>query len=342
MGTCIEFNFKELYEKDYNVRSIGEISALWHYTNAEGLMGVVRNDKAERGKLHFWFTRSDCLNDPSEGTHIMGLYRSVCDEMLSRGEISQGFFDAVSDAEIASDQFINFPVPAEGSWESERVAAYVPCHAYICSFSLKEDSLDMWRYYSKGKSGYGLRCSADLFSSKKSSPRGEGGTAVPDEVAPFVDIHAYPVIYDDAAKKKILRELISDAFCAYGRIEDERVAEKGRAAKGLIQTVLKRLQFEFKHECYASEHEYRFVVYRPKEDVKAEFSLNGVPELRFRAQDGILVPYVDLAIEGGNAFLKEVLVSPFIENEFVLDTTREYLAQCGYDCEVRQSELPVR
>lgn len=51
MGTCIEFNFKELYEKDYNVRSDGEIPALWHYTNAEGLMGVVRNDKAERGRL---------------------------------------------------------------------------------------------------------------------------------------------------------------------------------------------------------------------------------------------------------------------------------------------------
>ena len=323
MGTCIEFNFKDLYEKDYNVRSGGEISALWHYTNAEGLMGVVRNDKAERGKLHFWFTRSDCLNDPSEGTHIMGLYRSVCDEMLSRGEISQGFFDAVSDAEIAADQFINFPVPAEGSWESERVAAYVPCHAYICSFSLKEDSLDMWRYYSKGKSGYGLRCDVELFSS-------------------IASVHAYPVIYDDTAKKKILRELISDAFCAYGRIDDERVAEKGRAAKGLIQTVLKRLQFEFKHECYASEHEYRFVVYRPKEDVKAEFSLNGVPGLRFRAQDGILVPYVDLAIENGPAYLKEVLISPFIENEFVMDTTKEYLAQCEYDCPVRQSELPVR
>lgn len=25
MGTCIEFNFKDLYEKDYNVRSGGEV-----------------------------------------------------------------------------------------------------------------------------------------------------------------------------------------------------------------------------------------------------------------------------------------------------------------------------
>ena len=59
MGTCIEFNFKELYEKDYNVRSDGEIPALWHYTNAEGLMGVVRNDKAERGKLHCGAIRTE-------------------------------------------------------------------------------------------------------------------------------------------------------------------------------------------------------------------------------------------------------------------------------------------
>ena len=312
MTKCIEYTFKDLYEKDYTDRSIGEISTLWHYTNAEGLMGVVRNDITERGKLHFWFTRSDCLNDPSEGKHIMSLYRNVCGEMLARGEISQAFFDAIKDAEIATDQFIKFPVPVEGSWENERVAAYVPCHAYICSFSLKEDSLDMWRYYSKGKSGYGLRCGADLFVGK--------------------DIHAYPVIYDDVAKRWILRELIDDAFCAYARIEDERADERGRAAKGLIQSVLKKLQFEFKHECYASEHEYRFVVYQP---IRA-------PEVQFRAQDGILVPYMDLTIENGPTYLKEVLVSPFIENAFVMDTTKEYLAQCGYDCPVRQSQLPVR
>ncbi len=322
MKTCNPLTFKELYEKDYVRRPEGGDITLWHYTNAEGLMGVVRNDKAERGKLHFWFTRSDCLNDPSEGTHIMELYYSVCDEMLESGEISKEFYEAIKGAKIEADQFIEFPASASEDGEVAGGMAYVPCHAYICSFSFKEDSLDMWRYYSKGKSGYGLKCDSKLFS---------GLSAV----------HAYPVIYDDGEKRKILKELISDVFCAQHGL-DFNESDKLKAALGLIQTVLKRFQFEFKHDCYASEQEYRFVIYRPIGEAKAEMSQNGVPELRFRAQGGILVPYVDMTIENGDAFLQEVLISPFIENAFVMDTTREYLAQCGYDCPVRESQLPVR
>lgn len=323
MKTCDILTFKELYEKDYVRRPEGGDITLWHYTNAEGLMGVVRNDKAERGKLHFWFTRSDCLNDPSEGTHIMELYYSVCDEMLESGEISKEFYEVIKGAKIEADQFIEFPASASEDGEVAGGMAYVPCHAYICSFSFKEDSLDMWRYYSKGKSGYGLRCDSKLFS------------GIPA-------VHAYPVIYDDNEKRKILKELIGDVFCAHHGLEYQK-EDKLRFAVGLIQTVLKRFQFEFKHDCYASEQEYRFVIYRPIDDVKTlKLSLSDVAELRFRAQGGILVPYVDMTIENGDAFLQEVLISPFIENAFVMDTTREYLAQCGYDCPVRQSQLPVR
>lgn len=323
MKTCDILTFKELYEKDYVRRPEGGDITLWHYTNAEGLMGVVRNDKAERGRLHFWFTRSDCLNDPSEGTHIMELYYSVCDEMLESGEISKEFYEAIKGAKIEADQFIEFPASASKDGEVAGGMAYVPCHAYICSFSFKEDSLDMWRYYSKGKSGYGLRCDSKMFSGLPA-------------------VHAYPVIYDDGEKRKILKELIGDVFCAHQGLEYDKTG-KLNAALGLIQTVLKRFQFEFKHDCYASEQEYRFVIYRPIDDVKTlKLSLSDVAELRFRAQGGILVPYVDMTIENGDAFLQEVLISPFIESAFVMDTTREYLAQCGYDCPVRQSELPVR
>lgn len=323
MKTCDILTFKELYEKDYVRQPEGGDITLWHYTNAEGLMGVVRNDKAERGKLHFWFTRSDCLNDPSEGTHIMELYYSVCDEMLESREISKEFYEAIKGAKIEADQFIEFPASASEDGEVAGGMAYVPCHAYICSFSFKEDSLDMWRYYSKGKSGYGLRCDSKLFSGLPA-------------------VHAYPVIYDDGEKRKILKELIGDVFCAHHGLEYDETG-KLNAAVGLIQTVLKRFQFEFKHDCYASEQEYRFVIYLPIDDVKTlKLSLSDVAELRFRAQGGILVPYVDMTIENGDAFLQEVLISPFIENAFVMDTTREYLAQCGYACPVRQSQLPVR
>lgn len=40
--------------------------------------------------------------------------------------------------------------------------------------------------------------------------------------------------------------------------------------------------------------------------------------------------------------IDEVLISPFVENKNALATTSDYLMQCGFNCKVRRSELPVR
>ena len=79
--------FRDLHNKHRFEETTLSFSPLWHYTSGNGLMGIIRNDTREHGKLHFWFTRSDCLNDPSEGTHIKDLYKSTywqqdfCEEM---------------------------------------------------------------------------------------------------------------------------------------------------------------------------------------------------------------------------------------------------------------------
>ena len=70
-------NFQDLYRKHCSEETTTRFLELWHYTSADGLLGILRNEKSEHGKLHFWFTRSDCLNDTSEGTHILFLFRQV-------------------------------------------------------------------------------------------------------------------------------------------------------------------------------------------------------------------------------------------------------------------------
>ena len=103
---------------------------------------------------------------------------------------------------------------------------------------------------------------------------------------------------------------------------------------------MKIFQFQFKHECYSSEQEYRFVFYLPySKPVHLE---NKMPNVKFRTQNGMPIPYIDLTVENGSSYLKEVLISPFIENESLLATTNDYLAECGFNCTTRKSELPVR
>jgi len=155
----------------------------------------------------------------------------------------------------------------------------------------------------------------------------------------FSLIRSYRVIYSDEEKKQILKDIITDTFSAY-KNSDKTEEDKYQEAKGFIQYTLKIFQFQFKHECYSSEQEYRFVFYVPYN--KPELLENKMPNIKFRTQNGMPIPYIDLTVESGSSYLDEVLISPFIENDNVLNTTSDYLTQCGFNCTVKKSELPVR
>ena len=327
-------DFNDLHIKHHFEERKMDFLPLWHYTSVDGLMGIIRNEKTGHGKMHFWFTRSDCLNDTSEGEHILNLFNEICSTLLKEKEINQSFYECIKDATIPNSQFINFPVPADDDITHASFIACPPCHAYICSFSLKEDSLDMWRYYSKGNGGYGLKCFSLLFDEYKDYEHSHY-----DEDAMFSLIRSYKVIYSDEEKRRILKEIIVDTFSAY---ENSQKAEsdKYQEAKSFIQYTLKIFQFQFKHECYSSEQEYRFVFYLPYN--KPKLLENKMPRVKYRTQDGIPVPYIDIEVKKGSSYLDEVLISPFIESESVLATTSEYLMQCGFKCTTKKSTLPVR
>lgn len=327
-------DFGDLYMKYDSDDSTVPFCSLWHYTSADGLMGIVRDKPGEHKKLHFWFSRSDCLNDTSEGTHILSLFREVCSELHKKNDISQPFYEAIKDVEIPDSQFINYPIPPSEGFIHESVLDVAPCHAYICSFSMKEDSLDMWRYYSKGNGGYALKCYAGLFADREEYEFSDF-----EADAMFCSIRSYKVIYDNEEKKRILRSIITDTHSAYSNAEDKE-DDKCEAANAFIQRALQIFQFQFKHECYSSEQEYRFVIFVPY--VKPEMLQNELPSIRFRNSNGALIPYIDLTLCDGDTFLEEVKISPYIESESVLATTSDYLRQCGFDCKVELSKLPVR
>ena len=235
--------FYDLYKKYSFNDNDNLFQPIWHYTSVDGLTGIIQDNKNEYNKLHFWFTRSDCLYDTSEGSN-------------------------------------------------------------------KEDSLDMWRYYAKDNGGYGLKLTPFIFDSYKEYEYSEY-----NEKALFVNFWAY----QNANASEI---------------------EKTDKTIQFLQFVLQNFQYQFKHQCFASEEEYRFVVYLPYS--KPETLKNELPTIKFRTYNGIVVPYIDLIVENGSQYLTEVLISPYIKNENALATTSEYLEHCGFLCKTRLSQLPVR
>jgi len=330
----VVMNFRDLYRKHRFDDDQTIFSPLWHYTSGNGLLGIIRDNASDYGKLHFWFTRSDCLNDTSEGNHILDLYKTVCDTLFSEQIINEEFYRLIKDLEISAHQFINYPVPSDDGVTHTSMLDCAPCHAFICCFSLKEDSLDMWRYYSKGDGGYGLKFAPFLFDAYKDFEYSDY-----DEKAVFSMIKAYKVIYEYSAKVSKLQELIKDTYSAYQNAEDSNEGKAERATK-FIQHALKVFQFQFKHECYASEQEYRFVFYRPYS--KPNYLKNELPPVKFRAHKGVVVPYIDLEVENGVNYLQEIRISPYIEKDFALATTNEYIEKCGFMCKTKISLLPVR
>ena len=312
-----------------SIEEIKEYKYLWHYTSTDGFLGIVKDNS-----LHFWFTRSDCLNDVSEGKNIMDLYKKTCDGLLHDKKIKIDFYNYIKDVDMSSYQFISYPLPSEEEHEHYSMLDYIECNAYICCFSKKEDSLDMWRYYSKSNGGYGLKTFSTLFEGIE-----EFESSDYDENAIFSKIHSYEVIYDDSKKKEMLEKIIQDAFSAYNQPSGTET-ENAEKAKQFIVRQLNTLQFQFKHECYSSEEEYRFVYYVPIEPPKG--MKNKLPEIKFRNQNGRLVPYIEVVIESGDENLHEVSISPFESDITAVDTTREYLLHNKFNCNVRISQLPVR
>jgi hypothetical protein len=253
----------------------------------------------------------------------------------STNEIDQVFHDHVQVIEMPVNQSISYPAPPTDDGFSNSVLDCVDCDAYICSFSEKEDSLDMWRYYSKGNGGYGLKCSSALFDTYKEYEDSEY-----DEKAQFSAICACKVIYDSKQKECIMKELLLDTYQAYlniGQNENDSLQD----VNCFLRNVLRHLQYQFKHECFASEQEYRFVFYRPR--TQPRLLKNELPCVHYRKQQGVLVPYLDIEIDTGTSVLEEVWISPFVETKNAAEVINNYLSQCGFvNCGVRASTLPVR
>ena len=185
----------------------------------------------------------------------------------------------------------------------------------------------MWRYYSKGNGGYAIKFYYNIFKHYETYCIDDY-----DENREFGCIQYLRVIYDTKEKEEIVEKIIKDTFLASKNSENPE-----KETKNFIRYVLKFLQFKFKHECFSSEEEYRFIFYLPKE--KPKNLTNKMPKVEYRSQNGMLIPYIELSAK---RYISEVMTSPYNSSEIILKTTKDYLVSCGIDCKVYPSELPVR
>lgn len=247
---------------------------------------------------------------------------------------------------------------------------------FVCCFSLKEDSLPMWNYYTKeiNSQGYNIE-----FDDKKLVESILRSNPVLDGCSFSFGNVDYSKDNDSEYSHILTNGLLSSMEVAISKIFLAVVTEMSKKqASGIDQSALRELEkkvsdsereqkldslpvyvyqgeqcsFEkaalsdclsfIKRDCFNQESEFRIVISVPDE-LLDKLSEMGV--YKFRAGNGILIPYIELKFSE-NA-VKSITISPTVQSDLVESSIRDFLQYCKYNAPdfsnfIKHSNIPVR
>lgn len=278
--------------KDYFIYNRGELA---HYTTLTGFKGIIE----ENG---FWLSDHRLLNDKEEFDNGRKLAICLITQLQNKTKY-------INFKKILNQVLINLK-----NYEEKPL--------YICSFSLKKDCLDLWKWYSKNDVGLSL-----VFNN--------------DEVF----FHRLPklitskVFYNKKIKSKILLFIIKTYYEEYLKDESE---EKYKKQNDIIlpQSLTNALVYhfiQFKHPEFESEQELR-MVYPENEN----YSYN----IYHRLGIDKIIPYITTSDEYkdlGKLPLKEIIIGPNNKQKIIKKSLEIYLKNKGYEnVQVSFSKIPFR
>lgn len=297
--------------KDYNkikneiMQSIvydEKTSVIYHYTSPEGLMGIL-------GNCNLWFTRMDYLNDRTELIHIYSVLKKMINEDNSFPDL---FKEVISQKNFAYD--------------------YRFKETYICSFSLKNDELSLWNYYTKSesKSGYSIGFKCDFLF-------GDFLDTITIYKSCVIPIFGR-VIYSENEQKKILRKLLS----SLSKIYEDNPCESDSIMNLFFQALIELAPF-FKHPAFKNEEEIRMVL------ICLRASSENLKDIyKMTIKNGIFIPHYEIPFKP--VAIESITYSPYIKTEYVGKSVLDLLTYCNdlltckYSLDkiaIKKSEIPV-
>jgi hypothetical protein len=201
------------------------------------------------------------------------------------------------------------------------------------------DLLSQWRGYGSFGSGYAIGIKQELLTKGSTSDAGR---------LFFPAYELVSVEYDEALQRAILKAALRGFMTAVDSVlrSNSRLDLKvARPLAGLISTTALEILLKlltFKSSFFHEEKEWRMVtLVSPKSTA-----------IRFRQQNGMFVPYVELHLmpasrSSRNAILpiEELVVGPSPNHELVVASTSQYLESAGWSprwTAIRVSKAPFR
>lgn len=302
-----------IYNKSVNDYISDNSQPIYHYTSPEGLNGIISNHTLR-------FTDRNYLNDYSEGRYVMKLCKNSRVSSLLPTEYKQYFKDLCQEM---LDNPLKKKIPT-----------------FQCSFSLNEDVLPLWNYYSKseGIKGYNLGFDSNcLLNNIKTSSYKED-----DESKNSLTIFGGKVVYSIGKQKAIIKNIVADfAKIAYNNIDDSAFCRM------VIELLVDKLLFIgsfFKPNHFKYEEEYRMLILpllTIENGVNKYSVINKTPESTIK--NGLIIPHIDL--EFNKAVLLRIGISPtldFYETKYNLINTLKMYSYNFESVNIVKSNIPVR
>ena len=295
----------------------------FHYTAPEGLMGILKTRT-------FHFTDSQFLNDYREKTNINDELDWFWKE--NRRRFDKQFARLLDKIRVTKYEDSGFSYIDHFSDE--------PCRYFVFSLSMIDDSLSMWKYYSKSENynGYCLR----LF------PYALNDEWI-DRVTGAAIISSKVEYYSDN-KQRIIAEAVEQLYSIW---ESYNYSEK------LNQKIIKEFHswisveaLFFKDRCFEDEQETRYIAIVPTAKLNEIFyEYKGIryKMYDFKIQNGVLVPYIKMPFNDWNQdtcwAIDRIRIGPSTNADQKALGLKQFMDSLDYkfeDCQVVKSAIPVR
>jgi hypothetical protein len=277
---------------------------LTHYTNLQGLIGIVESGG-------YWLSDIRFLNDAKEFEHGRELALELVDKLMSKPR-HKSFEVVLQELGRALSQPIQKP-------------------HFVASFSRDKDSLEQWRAYASGLDGVALvfENASEINNSFMCEPRMHSSRVIYDE---------------DKKKRSILNAIsrFSIEYKKELLLGDQSVGCDPIVWAQHLLEVLTNAFVTFKHHAFRTENEVRVVTSfgqicktqgKVSHRVRAGRIVPYVSSTRF---------YTDLSPQRLLP-LREVIVGPLAAQSITIESVKAFLANSGYaNVPVRPSLIPYR
>ena len=301
---------------------------IYHYTDINGFISIMENQE-------LWASHIRFMNDYSEYLYGEKMFIKEIDKKMP--EVSEEEKEILQRVKKSLQNVV-----------SEGILSHSKEDVFSLSFSQNENSLEMWRGYSKNSgiaigfdfSEYAenLRLvGTETYEELLEKAGGKVEKICPEKEHVFFTVK---VCYDKEEKEALIKNILE-----LGLVYAENYKEKEGDKDPIIPTVgyLSDLIFDFipylKQEGFRGEEEYRILYNHLSDEDKSK-------GIHYRGRKGIILPYIKCKMIDKNCRIleklpiKKIIIGPGLNQDKVKESVEYFLKKKGQSYLVEKSDIP--